>query len=80
MVKGGCLRWAGNASDVPRNRPFPDMIWHAMQEFDITDARQVVKVGDSEIDIEEGKNAGCEINIGITTGAQTRQQLEAPRP
>lgn len=68
------------ASDVPRNRPFPDMILHAMQQFNITDAKQVVKVGDSAIDIEEGKNAGCKITLGITTGAQTRQQLLAATP
>lgn len=68
------------ASDVARNRPFPDMILNAMHQFDITDATQVAKVGDSAIDIEEGKNAGCIINIGITTGAQTAQQLAAAAP
>lgn len=68
------------ASDVPRNRPFPDMILHAMQQLGITDATQVAKVGDSAIDIEEGKNAGCEVTVGITTGAQTREQLLAATP
>ena len=68
------------ASDVPENRPKPDMILYAMKEFDIADATQVVKVGDSAIDIEEGKNAGCTLNIGITTGAQTRAQLQTAGP
>ncbi len=68
------------ASDVKVNRPSPDMILLAMKKFGITDAAEVVKVGDSAIDIEEGKNAGCSINIGITTGAHTYKQLQAAQP
>jgi phosphonatase-like hydrolase len=59
------------ATDVGRNRPEPDMILFAMKRFNLTDASQVVKVGDSAIDIEEGRNAGCGLSIGITTGAHT---------
>jgi phosphoglycolate phosphatase-like HAD superfamily hydrolase len=40
----------------------------------------VIKVGDSKIDIEEGKNANCLFTIGVTTGAQTRQQLLEANP
>lgn len=68
------------ASDVARNRPHPDMVFHAMKHFGMEDGRAVVKVGDSTIDVEEGRNAGCSINIGITTGAHTREQLEAVNP
>ncbi len=68
------------ATDVPHNRPYPDMIRLAMKEFGISDAREVAKVGDSVIDIEEGVNAGCSLNIGITTGAHTRQQLQSVKP
>jgi len=35
------------ASDVSNNRPDPDMILLAMQQFDITDGDEVIKVGDS---------------------------------
>jgi len=68
------------ASNVTNNRPYPDMIWLAMKEFRITDSNEVVKVGDSIIDIEEGKNAGCGLSIGITTGAHTYQQLASANP
>jgi phosphonatase-like hydrolase len=68
------------ASDVVNNRPNPDMILLAMKRFDITNAEEVVKVGDSIIDIEEGKNAGCGLSIGITTGAHTYQQLATANP
>jgi phosphonatase-like hydrolase len=68
------------ASDVPENRPNPDMIWYAMKQFGITDATEVVKVGDSIIDIEEGQNAGCGLSIGITTGAHSFEQLQSAAP
>jgi phosphonatase-like hydrolase len=68
------------ATDVVNNRPQPDMILLAMQKFSITNAGDVIKVGDSAIDIEEGKNAGCSLSIGITTGAHTYGQLQAAKP
>ncbi|MEZ5941408.1 MAG: hypothetical protein R3C18_08460, partial [Planctomycetaceae bacterium] len=40
----------------------------------------VAKIGDSTIDIEEGKNAGCGMTFGITTGAQTESQLGSADP
>ena len=68
------------ATDVQNNRPLPDMIQLAMEQFFITDANEVAKVGDSIIDIEEGKNAGCGLSIGITTGAHTEAQLKSANP
>lgn len=68
------------ASDVQNNRPNPDMIVLAMQKFGIENANEVVKVGDSVIDIEEGKNAGCGLSIGITTGAHSYEQLATANP
>ncbi|MCL6217959.1 phosphonatase-like hydrolase [Zunongwangia pacifica] len=68
------------ADDVTKGRPAPNMIHKAMQHFKVTDAAQVLKAGDSEIDIIEGKNANCGITVGVLTGAQTRDQLEAAKP
>ncbi len=68
------------ATDVGKNRPSPDMILFAMKQFHLTYTSSVVKVGDSIIDIEEGKNAGCGMNIGITTGAHTYEQLQSAYP
>jgi len=79
-VKGEHFNGLVTASDVKNNRPQPDMILLAMNQFDITDAQQVIKVGDSTIDIEEGRNAGCKFNIGITTGAHTKEQLVLANP
>ncbi len=68
------------ASDVKKNRPNPDMILYAMDKLNIQDADTVIKVGDSTIDIEEGRNAGCKYNIGVTTGAHTKAQLKTVNP
>lgn len=68
------------ASDVAKNRPHPDMIALAMKQFNIDDSKSVVKVGDSTIDIMEGKNAGCGLSIGITTGAHNAEKLQTANP
>jgi len=79
-IKGADYDSLVTANDVDKNRPNPDMIWLAMKRFDIANPSEVVKVGDSIIDIEEGKNAGCSLSIGITTGAHTFKQLTTAKP
>jgi phosphonatase-like hydrolase len=69
-----------SSSDVENNRPDPEMIDLAMDIYGIHDSGEVIKVGDSIIDIEEGQNAGCGLNIGITTGAHTFLQLQTANP
>lgn len=68
------------SGDVKNNRPDPEMIDLAMDIFRIQDPREVIKIGDSIIDIEEGQNAGCLLSIGITTGAHTYHQLRSANP
>lgn len=68
------------ASQVKNGRPYPDMILLAKKRFHLTDTRQIAKIGDSIVDIEEGKQAGCGLTIGITTGAHTYKQLLSASP
>lgn len=68
------------ADDVTKSRPAPDMILVAMEKLAISDPKEVVKIGDSIVDIEEGKSAGCGLTYGVTTGAQTREQLLTGNP
>jgi phosphonatase-like hydrolase len=65
------------SDEVQRGRPHPDMIRHLMTRLSIANARQVAKVGDTRVDLEEGANAGCGLVIGVTTGSFSREQLEA---
>jgi len=68
------------SDEVDRGRPHPDMIHTLMQRLDISDPKEVVKIGDTEVDINEGKNAGCALVIGVTTGAFSRADLEPYMP
>lgn len=67
------------ADMVSNSRPAPDMIQMALDRWKVK-ADQTIKVGDSKIDIEEGKNAGVRYAVGITTGAQQREELEEAAP
>jgi len=68
------------ASDVENGRPAADMIQLAMAQTGVKSGKAVAKIGDSVIDIEEGKNAGCGMTFGVTTGAQTESQLRSADP
>jgi len=68
------------ADDVDHSRPAPDMIFAAMEKCGISNVREVAKVGDSIVDIAEGKSAGCGLTLGVTTGAQTFEQLNTADP
>jgi phosphonatase-like hydrolase len=65
------------SDEVARGRPAPDMIRHLMARLGVADARKVAKVGDTEVDLAEGANAGCGLVIGVTTGSCTAEQLRA---
>ncbi|WP_353717549.1 HAD family hydrolase [Dyadobacter sp. 676] len=68
------------SDEVPYGRPYPDMIRKIMAVLGIESAERVAKVGDTEVDINEGINAGCKYSIGITTGAFTREELLPYKP
>lgn len=68
------------ASDVKHSRPYPDMIQYAMHLLKIDNPSNIIKIGDSAIDIIEGKNAQCGLTIGITTGAQSAEQMKTADP
>lgn len=57
-------------------RPAPYMIFENMKQLGITDVHQVVKVGDTKADIEEGKHAGV-YSIGVIVGSSEMGLTEA---
>jgi phosphonatase-like hydrolase len=79
-VVGETIDCLVTADDTENGRPEGDMIILAMKKTGILDARKVLKVGDSAIDIEEGKNANCGITAGVLTGAQNRIQIQEANP
>jgi phosphonatase-like hydrolase len=81
------LQWNGNfidgvvsSDEVEKGRPDPAMIFELMRRLNISSAQNVMKIGDTAVDIVEGRNAGCGVVMAITTGAYDRKQLEECSP
>lgn len=74
-LEKGVVDFVISSDEVSSGRPDPYMIQHLMQQAGVTDAKAVIKVGDTEVDVQEGKCAGCLYSIAVTTGAFTRSQL-----
>jgi phosphonatase-like hydrolase len=68
------------SDEVPEGRPYPFMIKTIMRELEVADSKAVVKAGDTKVDVEEGRNAGCGLVVSVTTGACTRTELELYKP
>ena len=67
---------ASIASDeVPHGRPEPLMIQKAMHLLGITNPEAVVNVGDTPSDLLSGRAAGVGLNLGVTNGTHSRDQL-----
>jgi phosphonoacetaldehyde hydrolase len=49
-------------------RPYPYMLWRNLEKLGISSIRNVLKVGDTAADIEEGKNAGV-LAVGVIAGS-----------
>lgn len=72
---GNCIDSFISTDHVARGRPYPYMIHHLMEETATLDVKSVAKVGDTIVDMKEGKNAGCGVTIGVLSGAVERNDL-----
>ncbi len=66
------------AGDVPRNKPFPDMIHAALEEINLP-PEDVVFVGDTLTDIDAGKEAGVDV-YALPTGFHSKMELSQKKP
>ena len=73
------IDFVSSAEKEGKGRPNPALIQSAMKLFEITDPKKVVKVGDTKMDVMEGKNAGC-WTVAVLTGTQTREMLKEENP
>lgn len=65
--------------DVSMGRPAPFMIYLAMERAGVQDARRVVAVGDTPLDLQAGTHAGCGGVVGVLTGSHGVETLGATR-
>ena len=68
---------AVSAYEVKEGRPAPYMIFKLMENLGVVDVRRVAKVGDTVRDIQEGRNAGCGLVVGVLSGADSEEMLLA---
>ena len=72
---GGAIDFVITSDEVPSGRPTPYMIQAAMAHFGISDPKEVVKVGDTPVDLAEGRNAGCLLSLAVTNGTHSTAEL-----
>ena len=82
MLLLGALGWTKGVVDavvcgdeVPQGRPAPYLIFRCMEATGTTSVHRVAVVGDTTLDLQAGHNAGVHWNIGVLSGAHSRQQL-----
>lgn len=63
-----------SSDDVARGRPAPDLIFRAMAATAAMDARQVMVVGDTPLDLGAANNAGA-IAVAVLTGVHPEERL-----
>jgi phosphonatase-like hydrolase len=64
-----------SSDDVEHGRPAPDMILRAMKIAVVADARRVLVVGDTPLDLQAANNAGA-VAVAVLTGVHPRVRLE----
>ena len=62
--------------EVRQGRPAPYLVFRAMEAVGVTDVRRVMCVGDTELDLRAGWNAGAGWIVGVLGGAHPRERLE----
>lgn len=71
--------YIGIADETGASRPQPDMIFDMMAKLKIINKKEVLKVGDTIADIQEGKNAGVFTAV-IISGTQDENDLVKQNP
>lgn len=58
-----------------KGRPYPYMIWNNLENLGCCCIDEVIKIGDTEVDMQEGKAAGCR-SVGVIAGSSTLRLSE----
>ena len=67
------------SSEVTSGRPAPYMLQKLMEKHNIL-PNETIKVGDTIVDISEGKNANTKYQISVLSGADSKETLEKGNP
>jgi phosphonatase-like hydrolase len=70
--------YIGIAEEIGKGRPHPAMLLDMMDKCRLR-KKELLKVGDTVADVEEGRNAGV-ITVAILSGTQAENKIIASRP
>jgi phosphonatase-like hydrolase len=62
--------------EVAAARPAPFLVFRAMEMTGTTSVHHVAVAGDTAADLRAGWNAGARVNVGVLSGAHSRERLE----
>ncbi|MEO3822904.1 HAD-IA family hydrolase [Actinomadura sp. B10D3] len=62
-------------ADVPRGRPWPDLVLTAALRLGVDDVRHIAVCGDTANDMVTGRRSGASIVAGVLTGAHDHDRL-----
>jgi len=75
----GAVGWstmvALSPADVGRGRPFPDMIFGALDRLGLDRTASFCVAGDTASDMEAGRAAGAALVVGVLTGSDGTERL-----
>lgn len=64
-----------SSSDVINGRPSPEMIHLAMQKCGISEAQEVINLGDTPSDLQSAASANVQCNVGSLYGSHNAKEL-----
>lgn len=79
-IENGLVDFVIASDEVEKGRPFPFMINRLMALAGVEDTAAVIKVGDTMVDIQEGRMSSCGLVAAVTTGAYSRAELMSYSP
>ena len=73
----GIIQASVASDEVERGRPCPHLIERAMSLLNVSNPKAVINIGDTPSDLLSGRAAGVSLNLGVTNGTHTADQLDA---
>jgi phosphonatase-like hydrolase len=67
------------SDDVTQGRPYPYMLFHAMESAGVSSVHETVAVGDTPLDLQAAVNGGLRGAIGVLSGASKPERLQRER-
>lgn len=76
QTENGHIDCSVSSDQVSLGRPAPFMIYKTMEKLQITNVKRVINIGDTPSDLQSGHNASVGLNLGVSYGTHSCEQLK----